>query len=307
MLRNTFVYSCKRRYGKPCIRHTPFRTHLLWVSKVDDFAHRSQLTSLGCLQQPSQQFQQPLSTFVHYSTRRSSFTRQNSTRPVFSYHQKQRKIEGLSGKYEEAPFGKLTDLLVSIKQNFLIVYCIFSKLNYQLEYALNLQVPYNGKFQQGKTLVNLAICYEFAKVLSANCLKYLKKLQRLGLNSPKFSRPNANLANNSPKFSPAKIFRYTVMLFTCQKLAIPFKIPNGTCPIFPLGPSIQLGRETTIICSSTKEECRCHNQVQGPSKIGWDHWGAVCKGVRTGRKWTVIAIYLHPCVKAINLYRKIRC
>jgi len=32
------------------------------------------------------------------------------------------------------------------------------------------QLLYIGKFWQGKTLANLAICYEFTKVLSANCL-----------------------------------------------------------------------------------------------------------------------------------------
>ena len=32
------------------------------------------------------------------------------------------------------------------------------------------KVPYSRKFWWGKTLTNLAICYEFAKFLSANCL-----------------------------------------------------------------------------------------------------------------------------------------
>jgi len=38
------------------------------------------------------------------------------------------------------------------------------------------KVPYSGKCRREKTSANLAICYEFAKVLSANCLYYLKKL-----------------------------------------------------------------------------------------------------------------------------------
>ena len=50
-------------------------------------------------------------------------------------------------------------------------------------------ILYNGKFWRGKTLANLVICYEFAKVFFAKC----------------------NLAYYSPKFSPAKIFRYMVV------------------------------------------------------------------------------------------------
>ena len=38
------------------------------------------------------------------------------------------------------------------------------------------RLPYSGKCWREKTLANLAICYKFAKVLSANCLYYLKKL-----------------------------------------------------------------------------------------------------------------------------------
>jgi len=39
-----------------------------------------------------------------------------------------------------------------------------------------------------------------------------------GLNSPKFSSPNAILACYSPKFSPAKIFRHTVILLSTKFL-----------------------------------------------------------------------------------------
>ena len=38
------------------------------------------------------------------------------------------------------------------------------------------QLSYSGKFCQGKILANLVICYKFTKVLSVNCLEYLKRL-----------------------------------------------------------------------------------------------------------------------------------
>ena len=52
-------------------------------------------------------------------------------------------------------------------------------------------LPYSTKkFWQEKTLVNFVIQYEFAKILSANCLQYLKKLGA-GLKFAKvFSRRN---------------------------------------------------------------------------------------------------------------------
>jgi len=62
----------------------------------------------------------------------------------------------------------------------------------------------------GETLANLAICYEFAKVLSAKYLSYLKKLGA-GLEFTKVFFAKCNLASYSPKLSPAKIFRYTVV------------------------------------------------------------------------------------------------
>jgi len=55
-------------------------------------------------------------------------------------------------------------------------------------------------------LANLAISYEFAKVLSTNCLKKLGP----GLKFAKVFFAKCNLVDYSPKFSPAKILHYTV-------------------------------------------------------------------------------------------------
>ena len=81
------------------------------------------------------------------------------------------------------------------------------KVNYYIiEYSPPPQLPCSGKFWWEKTLVNLAICYEFAKVLYVNCLKKLE----LGLKFAKAFFAKCNLACYLPKFSPAKIFCYTV-------------------------------------------------------------------------------------------------
>ena len=61
-----------------------------------------------------------------------------------------------------------------------------------------------GLLPQYCTLANLAICYEFAKVLSEKAIE-------AGLKSAKVFFAKCNLACNSLKFSPAKIFRYTVV------------------------------------------------------------------------------------------------
>ena len=83
-------------------------------------------------------------------------------------------------------------------------------------------LPYSGKCWREKTLANLAICYEFAKVLSANCSEKAIDIEA-GLKFAKVFFAKYNLASNSPKFSPAKIFRYTVdiklILFTNDGVA----------------------------------------------------------------------------------------
>ena len=66
-------------------------------------------------------------------------------------------------------------------------------------------VPYSRKFWWGKTLANLAICYEFAEVFFIYQLLVIS--EKLGAVFAK-----CNLACYLPKFSPTKIFCYVYVV-----------------------------------------------------------------------------------------------